>query len=148
MDAPTDTAIIETATAVGPAPRRLWLSPLQRRRWEVFKLNRRGFWSLWVFLLLFGVSLGSEFIANDKPILVKYDGQLYWPIFKAYPETAFGGIFETEAEYRDPAVKEMIAKTGGWVIWPPIRFSYNTQNKNPPMAFPVKPTWMLTDEDC
>ena len=148
MDAPTDTAIIETATAVGPAPRRLWLSPLQRRRWEVFKLNRRGFWSLWVFLLLFGVSLGSEFIANDKPILVKYDGQLYWPIFKAYPETTFGGIFETEAEYRDPAVKEMIAKTGGWVLWPPIRFSYNTQNKNPPMAFPVKPTWMLTDEDC
>jgi microcin C transport system permease protein len=148
MDAPTDTAIIETATAAGPAPRRLWLSPLQRRRWEVFKLNRRGFWSLWVFLLLFGVSLGSEFIANDKPIVVKYDGQLYWPIFKAYPETAFGGIFETEAEYRDPAVKEMIAKSGGWVLWPPIRFSYNTQNKNPPMAFPVKPTWMLTDEDC
>ena len=148
MDAPTDTAIIETATAAGPAPRRLWLSPLQRRRWEVFKLNRRGFWTLWVFLLLFGVSLGSEFIANDKPILVKYDGQLYWPIFKAYPETAFGGIFETEAEYRDPAVKEMIAKAGGWVLWPPIRFSYNTQNKNPPMAFPVKPTWMLTDEDC
>jgi microcin C transport system permease protein len=148
MDAPTDTAIIETATAAGPAPRRLWLSPLQRRRWEVFKLNRRGFWSLWVFLLLFGISLGSEFIANDKPIVVKYDGQLYWPIFKAYPETAFGGIFETEAEYRDPAVKEMIAKSGGWVLWPPIRFSYNTQNKNPPMAFPVKPTWMLTDEDC
>jgi microcin C transport system permease protein len=148
MDAPTDTAIIETATAAGPAPRRLWLSPLQRRRWEVFKLNRRGFWSLWVFLLLFGVSLGSEFIANDKPILVKYDEQLYWPIFKAYPETTFGGIFETEAEYRDPAVKEMIAKAGGWVLWPPIRFSYNTQNKNPPMAFPVKPTWMLTDEDC
>jgi microcin C transport system permease protein len=148
MDAPTDIAIIETATAAGVPPRRLWLSPLQRRRWEVFKLNRRGFWSLWLFLLLFGISLGSEFIANDKPILVKYDGQLYWPIFKAYPETAFGGIFETEADYRDPAVKDMIAKTGGWVVWPPIRFSYNTQNKNPPMAFPVKPTWMLTEEDC
>ena len=111
MDAPTDTAIIETVTAAGLPQRRLWLSPLQRRRWEVFKLNRRGFWSLWLFLFLFGISLGSEFIANDKPILVKYDGQLYWPIFKAYPETAFGGIFETEAEYRDPAVKEMIAKT-------------------------------------
>jgi microcin C transport system permease protein len=148
MDAPTDTAIIETATAEGLTPRRLWLSPLHRRRWEVFKLNRRGFWSLWLFLFLFGISLCSEFIANDKPILVKYDGQFYWPIFKAYPETAFGGIFETEAEYRDPAVKEMIAKSGGWVLWPPIRFSYNTQNKNPPMAFPVKPTWMLTDEDC
>jgi microcin C transport system permease protein len=148
MDAPTDTAIMETVTAAGLPQRRLWLSPLQRRRWEVFKLNRRGFWSLWLFLFLFGISLGSEFIANDKPILVKYDGQLYWPIFKAYPETAFGGIFETEAEYRDPAVKEMIAKSGGWVLWPPIRFSYNTQNKTPPMAFPVKPTWMLTDEDC
>ena len=148
MDAPTDTAIIETVTAAGLPQRRLWLSPLQRGRWEVFKLNRRGFWSLWLFLILFGISLGSEFIANDKPILVKYDGQLYWPIFKAYPETAFGGIFETEAEYRDPAVKEMIAKSGGWVLWPPIRFSYNTQNKTPPMAFPVKPTWMLTDEDC
>ena len=148
MDAPTDTAIIETATAAGPQPRRLWLSPLQRRRWDVFKLNRRGFWSLWVFLFLFAISLGSEFIANDKPILVKYDGQLFWPIFKAYPETAFGGIFETEADYRDPAVKEMIAKSDGWVLWPPIRFSYNTQNKNPPMAFPVKPTWMLTDQDC
>ncbi|MGA7458460.1 MAG: ABC transporter permease [Methyloceanibacter sp.] len=148
MDAPTDTAIIETATAVGPQSRQLWLSPLQRRRWEVFKLNRRGFWSLWLFLFLFAISLGSEFIANDKPILVKYYGQLYCPIFKAYPETAFGGIFETEAEYRDPAVKEMIAKSGGWVLWPPIRFSYNTQNKNPPMAFPVKPTWMLTEEDC
>jgi len=148
MDAPTDIAIIETATAAGPQPRRLWLSPLQRRRWDVFKLNRRGFWSLWVFLFLFAISLGSEFIANDKPILVKYDGQLFWPIFKAYPETAFGGIFETEADYRDPAVKEMIAKSDGWVLWPPIRFSYNTQNKNPPMAFPVKPTWMLTDQDC
>ncbi|MGZ8400055.1 MAG: ABC transporter permease [Methyloceanibacter sp.] len=148
MDAPTDTAIIETATAAGPQPRRLWLSPLQRRRWDVFKLNRRGFWSLWVFLFLFAISLGSEFIANDKPILVKYDGQLFWPIFKVYPETAFGGIFETEADYRDPAVKEMIAKSDGWVLWPPIRFSYNTQNKNPPMAFPVKPTWMLTDQDC
>ncbi len=148
MDAPTDIAIIETETAGGLTPRRLWLSPLHRRRWEVFKLNRRGFWSLWVFLFLFGISLCSEFIANDKPILVNYDGQFYWPIFKAYPETAFGGIFETEAEYRDPAVKEMIAKSGGWVLWPPIRFSYNTQNKNPPMAFPVKPTWMLTDADC
>ncbi len=148
MDAPTDTAIIETATAAGPVPRRLWLSPLQQRRWHVFKLNRRGFWSLWVFLFLFAISLGSELIANDKPILVKYEGGLYWPIFKAYPETTFGGIFETEADYRDPAVKKLIAEAGGWMIWPPIRFSYNTQNKNPPMAFPVKPTWMLTAEDC
>ena len=146
MDAPTDTTIIEELTAQGlPRP---WLSPLQRRRWEVFKLNRRGYWSLWIFLVLFGISLCSEFIANDKPILIKYEGQYYWPIFKAYPETAFGGVFETEAVYRDPAVMAMVEQKGGWILWPPIRFSYDTANKNPPMPFPAKPTWLLTDEDC
>jgi microcin C transport system permease protein len=103
---------------------------------------------LWIFLFLFVVSLFAEFIANDKPILVEYEGQYYWPVFKAYPETDFGGIFETEADYRDPVVQELITEKGGWMLWPPIRFSYNTQNKNPPMAFPVKPTWLLTDKDC
>lgn len=148
MDAPTDTTIIEEVTAQGLPQRRPRFSPLQRRRWEVFRLNGRGYWSLWIFLVLFGISLCSEFIANDKPILIKYEGQFYWPIFNAYPETAFGGVFETEAAYRDPAVKEMIEQKSGWILWPPIRFSYDTPNKNPPMAFPVKPTWMLTDEDC
>ena len=148
MDAPTDTALVEEVTAQGVPVQRPWLSALQHRRWEIFKANRRGFWSLWIFLAVFGVSLFAEFIANDKPILVKYDNHYYWPIFQSYPETTFGGVFETEAEYRDPAVKEMIAKGGGWVLWPPIRFSYNTQNKNPPMAFPVKPTWALTEKDC
>ena len=148
MDAPTDTAIVEEVTVQGLPVRLPWLSALQRRRWETFRANRRGFWSLWIFLTLFIVSLFAEFIANDKPILVKYDNHYYWPIFQSYPETTFGGIFETEAEYRDPAVKEMIAKGGGWVVWPPIRFSYNTQNKTPPMAFPVKPTWALTERDC
>src|SRR3989337_1667684 len=70
------------------------------------------------------------------------------PMFKPNRETALGGFFEREADYRDPAVKAMIADGGGWVLWPPIRFSDNTQNKTPPMAFPVKPTWLLTDEDC
>ena len=148
MDAPTDTTIIEEVTAEGLPKPRPWLSPLQRRRWEVFKLNRRGYWSLWIFLVLFGISLCSEFIANDRPILIKYEGQYYWPIFKAYPETAFGGVFETEAVYRDPAVMTMVEQKGGWILWPPIRFSYDTANKNPPMAFPVKPTWMLTEADC
>src|SRR5579885_952306 len=129
-------------------PRGLELSPLNERRWRNFKANKRGYWSLWIFLVLFIISLFAEFICNDKPILVKYEGHYYWPIFRSYPETAFGGIFETEADYRDPAVKEMITHGGGWAIWPPIRFSYNTQNKNPPMAFPVKPSWMLTEEDC
>ena len=155
MDAPTDTAIVEEVTAQGLPRRRPWLSALQLRRWDTFKANRRGFWSLWIFLFLFGISLFAELIANDKPILVKYEGQYYWPIFKSYPETAFGGIFETEADYRDPAVIKMIEEKAepiccgrGWILWPPIRFSYNTQNKSPPMAFPVKPTWALTDEDC
>jgi microcin C transport system permease protein len=148
MDAPTDTAIVEEVTAQGVPRVRPWLSPLQRRRWEVFKSNRRGYWSLWIFLILFTISLFAEFIANEKPILVKFEGNLYWPIFKSYPETTFGGIFETEAVYRDPAVKQLIEEGDGWMIWPPIPFSYNTQNKNPPMAFPVKPTWLLTEEDC
>ena len=148
MDAPIDTTITEEVAAQATPITRPWLSALQRRRLEIFKANRRGYWSLWIFLVLFFISLFAEFIANDEPILVKYEGQYYWPIFKSYPETAFGGVFETEADYRDPAVKKMIKDAGGWTIWPPIRFSYNTQNKTPPMAFPVKPTWMLSDEDC
>ena len=148
MDAPIDTTITEEVAAQSVPMARPWLSALQRRRLDVFKANRRGFWSLWIFLILFFISLFAEFICNDKPILVKYEGNYYWPIFKSYPETAFGGVFETEADYRDPAVKTMIKDAGGWTLWPPIRFSYNTQNKTPPMAFPVKPTWMLTDEDC
>jgi microcin C transport system permease protein len=148
VDAPTDVTIIEEVVAEGPA--RPWrsLSPLNRRRWETFKAHKRGFWSLWIFLILFVISMFAEFIANDKPLLVKYDGHYYMPIFRSYPETAFGGIFETEAVYRDPAVKEMIAKAHGWILWPPIRFSYDTPNKTPPMAFPVKPTWLLGKKDC
>ncbi|MGI8723784.1 MAG: ABC transporter permease [Methyloceanibacter sp.] len=148
MDAPTDTTLIEEVAARGIPRKRPWLSVLQRRRWEIFRANRRGYWSLWIFLALFVLSLFSEFIANDKPLLVKYEGQYYVPIFNAYPETAFGGIFETEADYRDPVVKDLIKDSGGWMIWPPIHFSYNTQNKNPPMPFPAKPTWLLTAEDC
>lgn len=148
MDVPTDEAVIEQVAAEGP--KRPWphLSPLNRRRWETFKAHKRGYWSLWIFLVLFVLSLFAEFIANDKPLLVKYDGHYYMPIFQSYPETEFGGVFETEAVYRDPAVKEMIAQKDGWILWPPVRFSYDTPNKNPPMAFPVKPTWLLTKEDC
>jgi microcin C transport system permease protein len=148
MDAPTDAAVLEEVTAEGPTRPWLHLSPLNRRRWQAFNAHRRGFWSLWIFLVLFVIGLFAEVIANDKPLLVKYAGHYYAPIFKSYPETIFGGIFETEADYRDPAVKVMIADSGGWTLWPPIHFSYNTQNKNPPMAFPVKPTWLLTDKDC
>ena len=148
MDAPTDAAVIEEVAAEGPGWWRISLSPLNQRRWQIFKAHRRGYWSLWIFLILFVISLFAEFIANDRPLLIKYDDHYYFPVFRSYPETAFGGIFETEAVYRDPAVKEMIAQKDGWIVWPPIPFSYDTPNKTPPMAFPVKPTWMLTKEDC
>ena len=148
MDVPTDAAVIDEVTAAGLPERRFVLSVLNKRRWQTFKAHKRGYWSLWIFLILFVISLFAEFIANDKPLLVKFDGQYYFPVFKSYPETDFGGIFETEAVYRDPAVKQMIADKSGWILWPPIPFSYDTPNKNPPMAFPVKPTWMLTKEDC
>jgi len=148
MDAPTDVSVTEEIAAEGIPQSRPWFTALNKRRWQTFKANRRGFWSLWIFLFLFVISLFAEFIANDKHILVEYEGQYYWPVFQAYPETDFGGIFETEADYRDPVVQELITEKGGWMLWPPIRFSYNTQNKNPPMAFPVKPTWLLTDKDC
>ncbi|MDJ0513501.1 MAG: ABC transporter permease [Methyloceanibacter sp.] len=148
MDAPTDVSVTEEIAAAGIPQPRPWVSALNKRRWQTFKANKRGYWSLWIFLTLFILSLFAEFIANDKPIVVEYEGQYYWPIFKAYPETDFGGIFETEADYRDPVVQDLITENGGWMLWPPIRFSYNTQNKNPPMAFPVKPTWLLSDKDC
>ena len=81
------------------------ISSLTRRRLDNFKANRRGYYSLWIFLVLFGLSLPAEFIANDKPLLVRHKGAFYLPVLKAYPETLFGGDFETEAEYRDPFVK-------------------------------------------
>ena len=103
-----------------------WFGPLARRRWAVFKANRRGYWSLWIFLALYALSLGSELIANDKPIVLSFRGELYAPIFAEYPETAFGGDFETEADYRDPYVQELIEAGGGWAVWPLVPFSYDT----------------------
>ncbi len=148
MDAPTDEAVIEEVTAEGP--RRPWLnlSPLNRRRWETFKAHRRGYWSLWIFLVLFVLSLFAEFIANEKPLLIKYDGHYYSPVFETYLATKFGGDMETEAKYRESYFRDWAAKTGAWVLWPPIHFSYDTIMYAPPMAFPVKPTWLLTKEDC
>lgn len=115
------------------------LSPITKRRLKQFRANSRGFWSLWLFLALFFVALSAEFIANDKPILLQYQGQMYFPTFVAYPETVFGGDFETEAEYRDPFVKELIEKDG-WMIWPPIPYSYDTINYNLPTPAPSPPT--------
>jgi microcin C transport system permease protein len=124
------------------------LSPITKRRLANFRANKRGFWSLWVFLFLFGLCLSAEFFANDKPLLVQYDGALYFPVFKSYAETVFGGDFETEAEYRDQYVKDQI-EAKGWMIWPPVRFSYDTINYNLPQPAPSPPTgenWLGTDD--
>ena len=124
------------------------LSPLTRRRLRNFRANRRGYWSLWVFLVLFGVSLFAELIANDRPLVVRYDGGFYFPVFRAYPETAFGGIFPTEADYRDPAVARLI-EARGWMLWPPIPYSYDTINYQLPVPAPAPPSrdnWLGTDD--
>ncbi len=103
------------------------LSPLARRRLGSFRRHRRGWWSLWLFLVLFGMSLPAEFFANDRPIAVWFNGQLYCPVFVDYPETDFGGEFETATDYRDPVVRQLI-DVNGWMLWPPIRYDYRTVN--------------------
>jgi microcin C transport system permease protein len=132
---------------VGP-PRLFELSPLNVRRWQNFKANRRGFWSLWIFLVLFVISLFAEFIANDKPLYLRYDGKSYFPILFLYPETTFGGDFETAADYRDPYLQKLIAENGGMMIWPPIRYSYSTHNLDLPTPAPSQPTWTLSEAQC
>jgi microcin C transport system permease protein len=103
------------------------LTPLNQRRWQIFKSHKRGYFSLWIFMILFSLSLFAEFIANDKPILIYFDQALYTPLFVSYPETTFGGEFKTETVYRDPYVKSLI-NSKGWMIWPPIPFGYETMN--------------------
>lgn len=125
------------------------MSPLNQRRWQNFKTNRRGFWSLWLFLVLFTVSLFAELIANDKPLLISYEGNLFTPFMNEYPETTFGGFFETEAEYRDPEVQALITDTGGWIVWPPVKYSYDSINYNLTVPTPAPPSdenWLGTDD--
>jgi microcin C transport system permease protein len=154
MDATVTRKVQETAgvtplgVAAPPRPGRIRLSPINKRRWRNFKANRRGYWSLWLFAALFFVSLFAEFIANDKPFLVKYAGHYYFPALFTYPETAFGGEFETAADYRDPYVQKLIVASGGYMVWPPIRYSYDTHNLDLPTPAPSKPTWLLTEKEC
>jgi microcin C transport system permease protein len=129
------------AAATPARKARFALSPINKRRWDNFKANRRGYWSLWVFLFLFIVTLFAEFIANDKPLLVKYDGGYYTPVFETYPETTFGGEFQTEADYRDPFVQDLIKEKQGWIVWPPIPYSYRTIKLDLPEPAPSSPTW-------
>jgi microcin C transport system permease protein len=131
-----------------PRPAGGRLRPLTRRRLQNFRANRRGFWSLWIFLALFGVSLAAEVIANDRPLLVRYEGRFYVPILRTYPETTFGGTFPTEAVYRDPAVAALIREKG-WLLWPPIPFRYDTINYDLPGPAPSPPSrvnWLGTDD--
>jgi len=150
----TAPAPVETKTvtplgdAVPASGRRFAPSPLNRRRWENFKANRRGYWSFWIFSILFVVSLFAELIANDRPLLIRYDGHLYWPAFVNYAETTFGGDFETAADYRDPYLQKLIADKGGAIVWAPIRYSYGTHNLDLPTPAPSKPTWLLTEAQC
>ena len=134
--------------AVPPSRHPLGISPLNQRRWRNFKSNRRGYWSFWIFALLFFISLFAELIANDRPFLIKFDGKLYFPAFVTYPETAFGGDFETAADYRDPYLQKLIKEKNGTVLWPLIRYSYGTQNLDLPTPAPSPPTWMLTEAQC
>ncbi len=123
-------------------------NPIYKRQWQVFKKNRRSFYSLWLFSILFFFSLFSEFIANEKPLVISYNSELYFPIFKSYPETTFGGDFETEANYRDEYVVELI-EAQGWMLWPIIRFNYQSINfdlHTPAPSPPDATNWIGTDD--
>ncbi|MFV5490708.1 ABC transporter permease [Acinetobacter sp. ASP199] len=124
------------------------MSPIMQARLQRFKENKLGFSCFIVFIIIFILSLGSELIANDKPLLVRYDSSLYMPAFKTYPETTFGGVFETEADYKDPVVQQLI-NAKGWALWPLIEYSYQTPNLELAVPVPSEPTsqnWLGTDD--
>ena len=118
-------------------------------RWQRFKNSRMGYISLWIFFILFGLSLCAEFIANDKPLLVRYQGNFYFPILKSQPETVFGGDFATPTDFLDPDIRRNITTNGNWAIYPPIPYSYETLNyfsKAPNPAPPSWDNWLGTDD--
>jgi microcin C transport system permease protein len=123
------------------------ITPLTQRRLDNFRANGRGFWSLWLFLALFIASLFAELIANDRPLLVRYDGAFYMPVFRNYPETIFGGFFPSEAKYAEPDVQQLI-EAKGWIVWPLIPFRYDTIT-TAPGPYPATPSavdWLGTDD--
>jgi microcin C transport system permease protein len=147
---------VRKATGVSSAWRRLvTLSPINRRRWRNFKANKRGYWSLRIFLALFAVTLFAEFISNDRPIVAYYKGEVLFPVLVDYPESKFGG-FLAVTDYKDKLILEEI-KEHGWAIWPPIGYSYNSINFDYPriknqtgqcLGFPGPPGWMTRAELC
>ena len=137
--------------AAPPAGRRGWLAldPLQRRRLANFRANRRAFWSLWIFVGLFVLSLFADLLANDKPLAVRYQGETYFPMLTFYPETAFGGDYETEADFTDPYLVEIVEEEGdGWVLMPPIPYSFDTivYGVKPHPSPPTWNNWLGTDD--
>jgi len=137
------------ATGIAPnLPSAGWLrlTPMNTRRLHNFKKNKRGYWSFWIFVALFLLCLFAELIANDRPILAKYKGELLVPIIFTYEESKFGG-FLAETDYRDPSIQAEI-NANGWMFWPPIRFADGTHNYDVPTPVPSKPTWALSDDIC
>lgn len=127
-----------------PTPeKRSFFSPINQRRWENFKANRRGYWSLWIFLFLFIASMLAEFVANDKPILASYNGEILFPVIVDYPEEKFGG-FLAQTDYRDPFISEEI-NANGWMLWPPVRYSFSTANSYIPHSAPTTPFWSMDE---
>jgi microcin C transport system permease protein len=132
------------AFAPADAPRSTMLSPINQRRLAAFRANRRAVWSFWIFVALFVLTLFCELLANDRPILASYKGELLFPVAVNYPESKFGG-FLAETQYRDPFIADEI-NANGWMLWPPIRFDYRTVDDALPTASPSPPSWMLDPE--
>lgn len=125
------------------------LSPINQRRFAQFRAHRRGWYSLWLFLALFVFSLGAELFANDKPLLVSYEGSLYFPVFKRYPETEFGGELPLRANFKNPYIRDLIQAKGGWMLWPPVAFSHDSINyelATPAPSAPSADNWLGTDD--
>lgn len=126
------------------------LSPISRRRLATFRNNRRAWWSFWIFSTIFSISLVAEVIANDRPLLIRYQGQWFFPAFVDYKETDLGGDFETSANYHDPWLREQI-ESSGWILWPPVPYSYHTHISNLPGPAPTPPSrdnWLGTDDQA
>ncbi|MBY2920160.1 ABC transporter permease [Rhizobium leguminosarum] len=141
MDAAANPAV---TTPVEP-PRKGLLSPTNIRRWQNFRANGRGYWALWLFMVLFILSLFAEFLANDRPIIASYKGEILFPVLVDYPEEKFGG-FLAETDYRSSVITDEI-NANGWMIWPPIRYSYRSVNSNIPHSAPTAPFWLMTKEE-
>ena len=144
-----DTLTASAATPLAPAlPSKglFHLTPVNRRRLDNFKRNKRGYWSFWIFITLFTLCLFAELIANDRPILVAYKGEVLFPILVDYPEETFGG-FLAQTDYRDPVIRDEI-NANGFAIWPIIRFASNTINLDLPSPAPAPPTWLQKDSVC